>query len=99
MTIKRPKRDSYPSEPDFLIACLRYLDAKHPGREGQRRRVAAWKRWSEQPDTDALRDEIRDLVMLDRSLTEAEEVALLELVAAWHRTKHRTTTTETESTK
>lgn len=94
MSIKRPKRENYPSEPDFLIACLRYLDAKHPGREGQRRRVAAWKRWNGEHSTDALRDQIRDLVMLDRSLTEAEEVELLDLVAAWHRTKHRTITTE-----
>lgn len=99
MGIKRPKRRDYKSEPHYLIASLRYLDAKYPGRVGQRKRVAAWRRWNEEHDADVLRDRIRDLVLLDRPFTDAEEAEFLELVATWHRTKHRTTTTETESTK
>jgi hypothetical protein len=59
MALKRPKRKHYESEPDFLLACLRYLDAKFPGREGQRKRLVAWERWEREHDPDALRARIR----------------------------------------
>jgi hypothetical protein len=100
MPIKRPRRADYASEPDFLIACLKYLDAKFPGREGQRQRVAKWRRMSERHDADVLRDRIRELVMLDTPFTDAEEVEFLELVADWHRAKQgKTTTQQKRSTK
>ena len=86
MAIKRPKRRHYESEPNFLLACLRYLDAKYPGREGQRKRVAAWARWERESaverNPNALRDRIRDLVELDE-WTDDEAAEFGRLAAAW----------------
>lgn len=82
MAIKRPRRHRYESEPEFLLACLRYLDAKYPGREGQRKRLTAWRRWDEEHDVDALRARIRDLVELDE-WTDDEAVEFDRLAAAW----------------
>lgn len=82
MAIKRPKRHNYESEPAFLLACLRYLDAKYPGREGQRKRLVAWQRWTQENDADALRSRIRELVKLDE-WTDAESDEFDRLAAAW----------------
>lgn len=82
MAIKRPKRKHYESEPDFLLACLRYLDAKFPGREGQRKRLAAWARWTQEHDAEALRRRIRDLVELDE-WTDGDAAEFDRLVSAW----------------
>lgn len=84
MAIKRPKRKHYDSEPDFLLACLRYLDAKFPGREGQRKRVAAWRRWEHENSPDALRARLRDLVELDE-WTDTEAAEFDVLAAAWRK--------------
>lgn len=97
MAIKRPKRRHYDSEPDFLLACLRYLDTKFPGREGQRKRLAAWRRWEEEHDPDVLRSRIRDLVELDE-WTDAEAAEFDRLAAAW-RTRARTTRTIRNTTE
>lgn len=82
MAIKRPKRKHYESEPDWLLACLRYLDARYPGREGQRKRVAAWARWEREHDAEALRARIRELVELDE-WTDDEAAEFDRLAAAW----------------
>lgn len=82
MSVKRPKRRNYDSEPDFLLACLRYLDAKYPGREGQRKRIAAWERWTLEHDPDALRARIRELVALDE-WTSDEAAEFDRLAEAW----------------
>ena len=82
MALKRPKRRRYESEPDYLLACLRYLVAKYPGREGQRKREATWRRWTEEPDADALRRRIGELIQLD-DWTSDEAAEFDRLVAAW----------------
>lgn len=78
MSVKRPKRRNYESEPDFLLACLRYLDAKYPGREGQRKRLAAWQRWEIERDAEPDIARLRELVALD-DLTDAEAAELARL--------------------
>lgn len=88
MSLKRPRRRDYASEPDFLLACLRYLDAKFPGREGQRKRIAAWQRWSAESDTETLRARIRDLILAD-NLTDEESAELDELIDAWKARQRR----------
>lgn len=97
MAIKRPRRDEYGSEPDFLLACLRYLDAKYPGREGQRKRVIAWQRWTLEHDAEALRARIRELVELD-DLTDAEADEFEKLAAAW-RARNREVPRTTDTTE
>lgn len=82
MALKRPRQRNYDSEPDFLLACLRYLDAKYPGREGTRKRVAAWQRWNEEHDADVLRSRLRELVELD-AMSPADEAEFDRLAAAW----------------
>lgn len=82
MAIKRPKRERYASEPDYLLACLRYLDARYPGREGQRKRVAAWQRWTVEHDADALRRRIWELFELD-PWTDDEADEFDRLARAW----------------
>ncbi|MGW9627633.1 hypothetical protein [Microbacterium sp. NPDC055521] len=82
MSVKRPRRHRYDSEPAYLLACLRYLDAKYPGREGQRQRVAAWQRWHDEPDLDALRERIVALIDNDNP-TPADDAEFDRLVAAW----------------
>ena len=88
MAIKRPKRKRYPSDVEWHLACLRYLDAKYPGREGQRKRVVAFARWTTEQDADLLRARIRELMLLDRPLTDDEDADLLDLIAQWHRTRY-----------
>lgn len=88
MAIKRPRREQYASEPDFLLACLRYLDTKYPGREGQRKRVIAWQRWTLEHDTEALHARIRELVALDEWT--ADEAAEFDRLAAAWRSRVRT---------
>lgn len=88
MSLKRPRRHNYDSEPDFLIACLRYLDAKHPGRKGQGKRIAAWNRWSVESDVESLRIRIRDLILADE-LTPGESDELDRLIADWKALKRR----------
>jgi hypothetical protein len=46
MSVKRPKRAEYESEPAYLTACLKYLDLRYPGVDGQRKRIVAFTRWS-----------------------------------------------------
>lgn len=87
MAVKRPKRRHYESEPDFLIACLRYLDARHPGLEGQRKRAAAWQRWAEEHDPAGVRSRIRELLRVD-DLTPDEDAELDRLIAAWKTLRH-----------
>lgn len=82
MAIKRPRRHRYESEPDFLLACLRYLDTKYPGREGQRKRLATWRRWNEEHDDAALRARILELIELD-ALSPDEDDELDRLIALW----------------
>ena len=82
MSVKRPKRRNYDSEPDFLMACLRYLDAKFPGREGQRKRIAAWARWEREHDPEAILPRIRELLRCD-DLTPSEDAELDRLMDAW----------------
>lgn len=83
VSVKRPQRGSYASEPDYLLACLRYLDAKFPGREGQRKRIAAFRRWErETADDDRLRERIRELIERDEwSASDADEWG--HLIVAW----------------
>lgn len=82
MAIKRPRRENYSSEVEFLLACLHYLDLKHPGREGQRKRVIAWMRWSEEHDPEMLRARIGELVALD-DWTPKEAAEFDRLAAIW----------------
>lgn len=93
MSVKRPKRRNYASEPDFLLACLRYLDAKYPGREGQRKRLVAWRRWEierdTEPDVESLRARIRELVAID-DLTEDEADELARLSVEWRAWRRNT---------
>lgn len=82
MAIKRPRRERFVSEPGYLLACLRYLDAKYPGREGQRKRLAAWRRWELAHDADFLRSRLRELVELD-AMSPEDEAEFDRLAAAW----------------
>lgn len=94
MSIKRPRREAFGSEPDYLLACLRYLDAKYPGREGQRKRLAAFRRWDlEHADEDRLRNRIRELIELD-DWTDADADEWQHLTDAWRNRK-----TDPRSTK
>ncbi|MFS0794587.1 hypothetical protein [Microbacterium sp. 1P10AE] len=88
MSLKRPRRRDYGSEPDWLNACLRYLDAKWPAREDFRKRIAAWQRWSVESDTETLRARIRDLILAD-TLTDEESAELDELIDAWKARQRR----------
>ncbi|MEV8265847.1 hypothetical protein AB0P00_17050 [Microbacterium sp. NPDC077057] len=97
MAIKRPKRKQYESEPEFLLACLRYLDAKYPGREGERKRLTVWQRWEGEREPDALRARIRDLVELD-DWTDAEAAEFDRLAAAW-RNRARSVRPTTDTTE
>lgn len=83
MGIKRPKRRKYASEPDFLLACLRYLDAKYPGRKGQRKRLVAFARWDAEAEPERVIARMRELIELDRPFTPAEDVEFDELVVAY----------------
>lgn len=97
MSVKRPRRRNYESEPDFLLACLRYLDAKYPGREGQRRRIAAWRRWEIERDAEPDVARLRELIALD-ALTDAEADEFDRLAAEYreHRRNNRKTPEPTE---
>lgn len=92
MSLKRPRRHNYGSEPDFLNACLRYLDAKWPAREDYRHRIAAWNRWSAESDAESLRARIRDLILADE-LTAEESDELDRLIHDWKALRRRNRTT------
>lgn len=87
MGVKRPRRSEYKSEPDYLNACLRYLDAKYPEREEQRKRVAAWMRWEMETD-ERLRARIGELILAD-DLTDAEDDELDRLTDEWKARRRR----------
>lgn len=92
MALKRPHRRDYDSEPDWLNACLRYLDAKWPAREDYRHRIAAWKRWDAESDVEKLRSRIRDLILAD-DLTAEESDELDRLIHDWKALRRRNRTT------
>lgn len=83
MGIKRPKRKKYASEPDYLLACLRYLDAKYPGRKGQRERLAAFRRWDSEFAHERVIGRLRELIALDRDFTAAEQAEFNELTTVY----------------
>lgn len=97
MSVKRPKRRNYDSEPDFLLACLRYLDAKFPGREGQRKRIAAWARWEREHTPDSLRKRLVELIDLDDWT--AEDAAEFQRLAALWRERVRAARTSPDTTE
>lgn len=85
MPLKRPRRDDFESEPDYLIACLRYLDARFPGREGQRKRIAAFERWESSSSTpERMRARLGQLFMDEWPLSDEKRAELDRLVAAWN---------------
>lgn len=82
MGLKRPRRADFASDPEWHVACLRYLDAKWPGREGQRKRIAAFARWDAEHSTERVRTRLRELVEIDDWTAEqADEFD--RLAAAW----------------
>jgi hypothetical protein len=81
MKIKHPKRERYASEVDYLIACLRFLDAAFPGREGQRKRIARFQRWESTPER--LRTRLGELLLADGPLTGENRAEFDRLLAAW----------------
>ena len=85
MSLKRPKRRDYASDPDWHVACLRYLDAKWPGREGQRKRIAAFARWEAEYSTERVRARIADLLEIDDwTAEEADEFDRLAALWKWN---------------
>ena len=88
MSVKRPRRRNYESEPAYLNACLRYLDAKYPRRDQIRKRIAAWQRWEIERDDEPDVARLRELVALD-DLTDDEAAELARLsteYVEWRRT-------------
>ncbi len=102
MSVKRPKRRNYESEPDFLLACLRYLDAKYPGREGQRKRLATWRRWEierdSEPDVESLRARLSELIESD-DWTEADADEFAQLSIEWREWRRTTDPRHTKKEK
>jgi hypothetical protein len=82
MKLKHPKRERYASEVDYLLACLRFLDAAFPGREGQRKRIAHFERWETAPQR--LRARIGELLLDDWPLSDEKRAELDRLMAAWN---------------
>lgn len=91
MSIKRPRREQYASEPAWLNACLRYLDAKYPEREQYRERIAAFERWEAEHDLEAMRARIGELMATtDWTTEEADEFDRLATAWKTRRTNHHT---------
>lgn len=89
MGLKRPRRREFDSEPAWLMACLRYLDAKHP--ESRVLRARAFARWDAQDATDPARviKRLRELIVLD-DLTPEQEAEFERLAEMYREHKHTT---------
>ncbi|AZC14563.1 hypothetical protein DT073_13355 [Microbacterium sp. ABRD28] len=82
---ERPRRVDYRSDPDFLVACLVWLDHTFPKR---RKRIAEWQRLERESDVDYVRERLRELLALDES-TEEEDAEFARLAAVWKTNHHR----------
>ncbi len=92
MALKRPRRRDYDSEPEWLNACLRYLDAKWPAREDQRKRVQAFARWDAEASIEPARviERLRELIVRD-DLTPDEEAEFERLADLYRDHKKHST--------
>lgn len=91
----KPRRSEFDNEPDFLVACLEWLDYTFPerGRAGQSARVAEWRRLEASTDREAVRARIRALIARDDWSTD-DAAEFDQLAATWKSLRGPITSTQ-----
>lgn len=92
----RPRRGDFASEPEYLIACLVYLDHAFPERVQKRERAAEFARLEMEADIDRVVARIRDLLRLDEwDEAQQEEGDRLMAIYLDHRRRERDAASKT----
>lgn len=80
---RKPHRADFDSEPDFLLACLEWLDYSYPERgRDQSARIAEWRELDEAAEFERVRARLRELHALDE-WTDDDEAEFDVLAEAW----------------
>lgn len=95
---RKPHRADFNAEPEFLVACLEWLDYSFPerGRSDRSARIAEWRQIDVAASLERTRLRLRELIELD-DWTPGEATEFDELAATWRSsrpTKNRYTETK-----
>lgn len=98
---QKPHRADFDTEPEYLVACLEWLDYSFPerGRNGRSARIAEWRQLEADADLERTRSRLGELIELD-DWTPDDAAEFDELAASWRSSRtSRNRHTETKETR